>query len=158
MRALRAKIGKNRHTSARKDAAMPEPALRRNPHAAIEPGTRGQETSPEQTLRRRLHRRGLRFSLRPRDLPGQPELVLPKRHTVVLVRGCFWHGHGCALDRAAARFNAGSWAEKIAANQAHDTHDRALLRQAGWQVETVWECELERRSVIDRLAARLLRR
>ena len=77
---------------------------------------------------------------------------------MILLRGCFWHGHGCALDRSAARFHAGSWAEKIEANQAHDAQDRAALRKAGWQVETVWECELERRSAIDRLAARLLKR
>jgi len=84
--------------------------------------------------------------------------VLPKRRTVVFVRGCFWHGHGCALDRAAARFNAGSWAEKIAANQVQDSNHHTLLRTAGWHVETVWECQIEQREVIDRLAARLLRR
>lgn len=113
---------------------------------------------PLQTLRCRLHARGLRFSLRPRELPGDPDLVLPKRRSVVFLRGCFWHGHGCALDRSAARFHAGSWAEKIEANQAHDADDRAALRKAGWQVEIVWECQVEQRNAIDRLAARLLRR
>lgn len=113
---------------------------------------------PLQMLRRRLHARGLRFGLRERELPGDPELVLPKRRSVVLLRGCFWHGHGCALDRSAARFHAGSWAEKIETNQAHDADDRAALRKAGWQVETVWECQVEQRSAIDRLAARLLKR
>ncbi|HRH87974.1 MAG TPA: very short patch repair endonuclease [Rubrivivax sp.] len=116
------------------------------------------DADPLQTLRRRLHARGLRFGLRRRELPGEPDLVLPKRSSVVFLRGCFWHGHGCALDRSAARFHAGSWAEKIEANQARDVEDRAALRAAGWQVETVWECEVERRGAIERLAARLLRR
>lgn len=119
---------------------------------------RTQAADPLHNLRRRLHARGLRFSLRARDLPGQPDLVLPKRRSVIFLRGCFWHGHGCALDRSAARFHAGSWAEKIDANQAHDKHDRAALRAAGWQVETVWECQIEQRGAIDRLAARLLKR
>jgi DNA mismatch endonuclease (patch repair protein) len=91
-------------------------------------------------------------------LPGRPDIVLPKRRSVILVRGCFWHGHGCALDRAAARFNAGTWAEKIAANQAKDDRDRAALHAAGWHVETVWECQIEQRGIIDPLAARLLQR
>lgn len=130
------------------------PAAAGAPTAAGRPPT----ADPLQTLRRRLHAHGLRFGLRARELPGDPELVLPKRRSVILLRGCFWHGHGCALDRSAARFHAGSWAEKIEANQAHDAQDRAALRQAGWQVETVWECQLEQRGAIDRLAARLRRR
>ena len=109
-------------------------------------------------VRRLLHGRGLRCALRPRDLPGRPDIVLPKRKSVVFVRGCFWHAHGCALDRAAARFNAGTWAEKIAANQAQDRRDRAALRAAGWFVETVWECQIDQSGAIDPLAARLLQR
>jgi G:T-mismatch repair DNA endonuclease (very short patch repair protein) len=62
------------------------------------------------------------------------------------------------LDRAAAKFNAGTWAEKIATNRAQDDRDRAFFRAAGWHVETVWECQIEQRSFIDRLARRLLRR
>jgi DNA mismatch endonuclease (patch repair protein) len=114
--------------------------------------------TPDAVVRRTLHAHGLRFARKAHDLPGRPDLVLPKRRTVVFVRGCFWHGHGCAFDRAAARFNAGPWAEKIAANQVHDAEHQAALRQAGWQVETVWECQADRPEVIARLAARLLQR
>jgi DNA mismatch endonuclease, patch repair protein len=131
---------------------MPEPT---SPRAHFD---RPQDDGPERTVRRQLHAEGLRFSLRPRNLPGQPDIVLPKRRTVVFVRGCFWHGHGCALDCAAAKFNAGTWAEKITANQAQDGRDRAALSAAGWHVETIWECQIEQPSVIDRLAARLLQR
>jgi DNA mismatch endonuclease (patch repair protein) len=119
---------------------------------------RAQDTTPEAVLRRVLHAHGLRFGLRPRALPGRPDLVLPGRHSVVFVRECFWHGHGCALDRAAARFKAGAWAEKIAANRAQDARDRAALQAAGWQVEAVWECQVDQEPVISQLAARLLRR
>lgn len=126
------------------------------PRAADRPAAR--PADPVQALRRRLHARGLRFARRPRELPGRPDIVLPKRHTVVFVHGCFWHGHGCALDRAAAKFNAGTWAQKIAANRTQFDRDRLALQAAGWQVETVWECELEQRDAIERLAARLLRR
>lgn len=137
---------------------MPEPPLPRTQRAAVTPIDPPQAADPERAVRRRLHAQGLRFSLRPRELPGRPDIVLPKRRAVVFVRGCFWHGHGCALDRAAARFNSGTWAVKIAANQAQDGRDQAALRAAGWQVETVWECQIEQRGVIDQLAARLLQR
>lgn len=116
------------------------------------------DTTPETTLRKRLHAHGLRFARSAHDLPGGPDLVLPKRRSVIFVRGCFWHGHGCALDRAAARFNAGPWAEKIAANRAQDIEDREALRAAGWQVETVWECQLDQPAAIEALASRLRRR
>jgi DNA mismatch endonuclease (patch repair protein) len=119
---------------------------------------RSRDPSPERELRRRLHANGLRFARRPPGLPGPPDLVLPKRRSVVFVRECFWHAHGCALDRAAARFNAGSWAEKIAANRERDARDQAELRAAGWQVETVWECQIDDGSTVDALAERLRRR
>lgn len=113
---------------------------------------------PLRTLRRRLHAHGLRFGRRERDLAGPPDLVLPRRRSVIFLRGCFWHAHGCKLDRSAGRFHSGAWAEKIDANKVHDAYDRAALLQAGWQVETVWECQVDKRAFIDRLAARLLRR
>jgi DNA mismatch endonuclease (patch repair protein) len=109
-------------------------------------------------VRRLLHGRGLRFALRPHDLPGRPDIVLPKRRSVVFVRGCFWHGHDCPDGRAAPRFKVGAWAEKIAANRTQDEQLRAALRAVGWHVETVWECQIEQADVVDQLAARLLQR
>ena len=116
------------------------------------------DAPPESALRRRLHAHGLRFARSARELPGQPDLVLPKRRSVIFVRGCFWHGHGCALDRAAARFKAGTWAEKIAANRAQAEQDQADLRAAGWQVETVWECQVDQPTAVAALVLRLLQR
>jgi DNA mismatch endonuclease (patch repair protein) len=137
---------------------MPDPMLPRRQRAATKPVAQSPGDEPEQALRRVLHKRGLRFGLKSRDLPGRPDLVLPGRRTVVFLRGCFWHGHGCALDHSADRFRAGSWAQKIAANQAQAGRDQAALRSAGWQVETVWECQVDDGSTVDRLAARLRER
>jgi DNA mismatch endonuclease (patch repair protein) len=109
-------------------------------------------------VRRRLHRAGLRYRLRGPELPGHPDIVLPRRRSVVFVLDCFWHGHDCTLGRAAPKFKVGTWAEKIAANRDHDREHGDALRAAGWHVETVWECQVERRSLLYRLAARLLKR
>ncbi len=125
----------------------------------MKPLVRGSENAaPDAQVRRRLHRAGLRFALRQQDLPGRPDIVLPKRRSVVFVLDCFWHGHDCKLGSAAPKFKVGTWAEKIAANREHDLQHGAALRAAGWHVETVWECQIERRAMLDRLAARLLRR
>jgi DNA mismatch endonuclease (patch repair protein) len=109
-------------------------------------------------VRRLLHGHGLRFAMRQRDLPGQPDLVLPKRRSVIFVQGCFWYGHDCPQGRAAPKFKVGAWAEKIAANRAQGEEQRAALRAAGWHCEIVWECQIEQASVIEQLAARLLQR
>jgi len=119
---------------------------------------RSPDDGPESALRRRLHACGLRFARSPRELPGRPDLVLPRRRSVIFVHGCFWHGHDCAQGHAAPQFHVGAWAEKIAANQQQDGRDQAALRAAGWQVETIWECQVEQPGAIDALAARLRRR
>ena len=113
---------------------------------------------PEALLRCLLHAQGLRFALRPRELPGLPDLVLPKRKSVVFLRGCFWHGHDCEHGRAAPRFKVGTWAEKIAANRALDLEHVAALQAAGWQVEPVWECQIGQPGFVEALAARLRQR
>ena len=116
------------------------------------------DTAPELTVRGLLHRMGLRFRLHRNDLPGHPDLVLPRHRTVVFVHGCFWHGHDCAHGRAAPQFHVGAWAEKIDANRERADAQQAALRKAGWHVETVWECQTEQPGVVEALAARLLQR
>lgn len=114
--------------------------------------------SAERALRSHLHGLGLRFARKPRDLPGKPELLLPKRKTAIFVRGCFWHGHDCEHGRAAPNFKVGAWADKIAGNRARDHQQDAALQAAGWHVETVWECQIAQSGFVDALAARLLQR
>ena len=102
---------------------------------------RSRNTKPEMAVRRAVHAAGFRFRLHRRDLPGRPDLVLPRYRHVVLVHGCFWHLHGCAGMRA-PRFNSAYWHAKLALNVARDDHNRALLEERGWQVTIVWECSL----------------
>lgn len=103
---------------------------------------RGRDTKPEMLLRRGLHAAGLRFRLHVRNLPGRPDVVLPRHHAVVLVHGCFWHGHDCTLFKLPAT-RSQFWADKIATNRSRDERDLAALLKAGWRVLTVWECSLK---------------
>lgn len=119
---------------------------------------KGKNTAPELAVRRYLHARGVRYRLHPASLPGRPDIVAPRRRTVVFVHGCFWHGHDCPHGRIQAKANAAFWAAKIAANRERDARKEAALRALGWHVETVWECEAARPHELAALARRLLRR
>ncbi len=123
---------------------------RRRNMAAI----RSKDTQPELYVRSRVHGAGFRFRLHRRDLPGRPDLVLPRYHVAVFVHGCFWHGHDC--NRAQRpRTNTEYWGPKIQGNILRDQRNADLLQQANWDVFTVRECTLERdtESLVDRLAS-----
>lgn len=105
---------------------------------------RGRDTKPETILRRALHAAGLRYRLNDRSLPGKPDLVFPRHRVVVLVHGCFWHGHDCRFF-VVPKTRTDFWLGKIAANQIRDWRNHALLREAGWRVGTVWECAMRGR-------------
>lgn len=99
------------------------------------------DTRPELTVRRIAHSLGLRFRLHRRDLPGTPDLVLPKRKAVVMVHGCFWHQHeGCRLARQ-PKSRLDYWLPKLQRNQARDESAREQLEALGWRVLVIWECE-----------------
>lgn len=105
-------------------------------------------TKPEMVVRRIAHRLGLRFRLHRRDLPGTPDLVLPKRGAVVMVHGCFWHQHsGCRLARQ-PKTRLDYWLPKLARNQERDGVARARLEALGWQVHVIWECETRDEALI----------
>jgi DNA mismatch endonuclease (patch repair protein) len=114
---------------------------------------RGKDTRPELVVRRMLHREGFRYRLHVRELPGRPDVVLPRHRAVVEVRGCFWHGHPDCPRAAAPSSNVEFWEPKLAANVARDARNEAALREAGWRVIVVWECETRDE---DALRARLL--
>jgi DNA mismatch endonuclease, patch repair protein len=102
---------------------------------------RSTNTKPELIVRRCLHSMGYRFRLHRRDLPGKPDIVLPKHNTVILVNGCFWHGHtGCKTPCRIPATNTEFWTEKITRNKARDIKNRRDLRKLGWKVITIWEC------------------
>jgi DNA mismatch endonuclease (patch repair protein) len=100
---------------------------------------RSTDTAPEMIVRRALHRGGFRFRLHRRDLPGKPDLVLPKYKTVVFVHGCFWHGHTCK-DGRRPKSNTEYWNHKLDRNFQRDTRVREELSAMGWNPIVVWEC------------------
>lgn len=105
---------------------------------------KGKNTKPEVTVRSFLHRNGLRFSLHRKDLPGKPDIVLPRHNTCVFVNGCFWHRHNCQKGKRKVKSNVKFWESKFAANRARDKRNRTDLRKLGWKVYTIWECQTEK--------------
>lgn len=104
-------------------------------------GIRGKNTKPELAVRQALHRAGFRFRLHRKDLPGKPDIVLPKYRAVIFVHGCFWHGHGCRYFKV-PKTRSGFWLDKIMGNAHRDRMSEDALRAKGWSVFTVWECDI----------------
>jgi DNA mismatch endonuclease, patch repair protein len=102
---------------------------------------RGKDTTPELKVRSALHRAGLRFRLHRSDLPGTPDIVLPRHRTVVFVHGCFWHRHNGCKYAYTPKSRAEFWHEKFERTVERDREAVKALRELGWQVLTVWECE-----------------
>lgn len=116
----------------------------------------GANTRPELLIRRALHARGFRYRLNVRDLPGRPDIVLPRYRTVIFVHGCFWHDHGCALCKQPATRTT-FWTQKIAANAERDQKALRAVNERGWKVAIVWECAVRgpQRQPIDAVADQL---
>ncbi|MCG9084115.1 very short patch repair endonuclease [Laribacter hongkongensis] len=104
-------------------------------------GIRGKDTRPEMLVRKALHARGFRFRLHVKDLPGRPDIVLPKFRAVIFVHGCFWHGHDCRYFKV-PQTRTGFWLDKIGKNQERDRRQLEKLGQQGWRVLVVWECAI----------------
>lgn len=120
---------------------------------------RSKDTSPERIVRSLLHRRGYRFRLHRRDLPGSPDIVLPRYQTVIFVHGCYWHRHSCKKGRSVPTTRREWWLEKFERNKARDSRVARQLRKLGWRVITVWECETKptKLYVLERKLRRLIR-
>lgn len=112
------------------------------------------DTKPELAVRSLLHRLGYRFRLHRKDLPGTPDLVLPRYGVAIFVHGCFWHGHRCKTGKM-PKSRTEYWGPKIEANKARDARKARQLRRLGWRVIAIWECELKHP---DRLARKLVNR
>lgn len=105
---------------------------------------RSADTKPELMLRHALWRLGYRYRINDKRLPGKPDIVLPHYRTVIFVNGCFWHGHaGCSKFRL-PETNRHFWAEKIDRNRVRDINNWRSLEAKGWEVVTIWTCELEK--------------
>jgi DNA mismatch endonuclease (patch repair protein) len=102
---------------------------------------RRENTKPEMQARRVAHSLGLRFRLHRRDLPGTPDLVFPKLHTVIFVHGCFWHRHLACAKASTPKTRTEFWQAKFGSNVARDARVATELRDRGWRVIVLWECE-----------------
>lgn len=104
-------------------------------------GIRSRNTKPEMRVRQFLHRQGFRFRLHVRELPGKPDIVLPRYRAVIFVHGCFWHGHDCHIFKI-PKTRTEFWQGKIARNRTNDEKSREKLLVSGWRVGIVWECAI----------------
>ncbi len=118
---------------------------------------RSKDTAPEKAVRSALHRLGYRFRLHRRDLPGCPDIVLPRLRTVVFVNGCFWHRHPCCRFAYTPKTRTDFWKNKFDANVLRDTAVAESLKQLGWRVLIVWGCQTRQPTELLRLMESLMR-
>ena len=105
---------------------------------------RAKNTKPEMIVRHFLFSQGFRFRLHQKNLPGSPDIVLKKHKTVIIVNGCFWHGHNnCSIFKI-PKTRVKFWTSKIERNKARDISDKKALKKLGWKVIIVWECQLRK--------------
>ena len=114
---------------------------------------RSKNTTPEMRVRSQLHRMGYRFRLHVKNLPGRPDIVLPKYRTVIFVHGCFWHRHNGCKNCTTPTNRRDWWLTKLNSNASRDKLHQAALKKLGWRVMVIWECEVERDDYV-----RILRR
>ena len=124
--------------------------------SAVMRQVKSRDTGPELVVRRALTRAGARYRLHRKDLPGNPDIVMPGRKLAVFVHGCFWHGHDCARGARVPKANRDYWVGKVARNRTRDAAARERLAEAGWRVETIWECELKDAAALETRLAGLL--
>lgn len=121
---------------------------------------RGKDTKPELAVRSLLHRRGYRFRLSEKTLPGKPDIVLPKYRAAILVHGCFWHRHSGCKYAYTPKSRLDFWNRKFEENIARDENNLSRLHQAGWLPIVIWECEIKRNpdAMLDKISRILQRR
>src|SRR5882757_4447378 len=101
---------------------------------------RSKDTKPEILVRKFLHKNGFRYRLHVKNLPGKPDIVLPKYKTVIFIHGCFWHGHEGCKYYVVPKSNTSYWRPKIERNIQRDVLAENILKEAGWNIIKVWEC------------------
>lgn len=109
---------------------------------------KNKDTSPEKKVRSLLHRLGYRFRLHKKNLPGTPDIVLPKYKSVIFVHGCFWHRHDCKSGNRLPKSRVEYWSAKLEGNRIRDILIQASLKERGWKVLVLWECMLKDEAVL----------
>lgn len=130
---------------------MPDVMTPQQRHACMS-HIRSKNTKPEKMVRQALWHHGFRYRLHVKDLPGRPDIVLPKYKTVIFINGCFWHGHDGCKDFVVPKSNTVFWLAKIGRNKDRDAYDETELNMAGWKVVTIWECELKKQLFNDTIS------
>ncbi|MFT0318213.1 very short patch repair endonuclease [Bacteroides thetaiotaomicron] len=120
----------------------------------------GKETKPEILVRKYLFSKGFRFRKNVKELPGKPDIVLPKYKTVIFIHGCFWHGHTCKRGKL-PQTNHQFWQKKIEKNIERDNHNTNELEVKGWNIIIIWQCEIRNYSLqkerFDKLVIQILK-
>jgi DNA mismatch endonuclease (patch repair protein) len=111
--------------------------------SAVMRRVKGKDTTPELKVRKALTALGARYRLHRKDLPGNPDIVMPGRKLALFIHGCFWHGHDCARGARVPKQNRDYWVAKVERNRVRDARSREALEAVGWRVETIWECDLK---------------
>lgn len=114
---------------------------------------RSKDSKIERLVRSELHKLGYRFRLHRKDLPGNPDIVLPKYRTVIFVHGCFWHQHSGCKRATIPKHNVDFWAPKLERNVKRDHTARQSLDNLGWKVVTMWQCEINTKTIKGKLLA-----
>jgi DNA mismatch endonuclease (patch repair protein) len=113
---------------------------------------KGKNTKPEMLVRKYLHANGFRYKLHDKNMPGRPDLVLPKYNTVIFIHGCFWHAHQGCRYFVIPKTRSEWWKNKIYGNRKRDKENLKRLKEEGWNVIQVWECELKSANISSTLA------
>lgn len=113
---------------------------------------RSKDTKPEMLVRKFLHANGFRYRLHVKDLPGKPDIVLPKYKTVIFIHGCFWHGHEGCKYYVVPKTRTEWWLNKIQGNSGNDKKAEDLLLSNGWNIITLWECDLKKATIENTLS------
>ena len=109
--------------------------------SAVMARIRSKDTKPELIVRHYLYSRGYRYRKNVKTLPGTPDIVMSKYNTIIFIHGCFWHGHD--VDSLVPHTHTEFWKEKIELNKLRDARNKEALRNMGWNVITIWECQLK---------------
>lgn len=130
--------------------------LSQNRRSKLMSRVRAKDTKPELLVRKVLTKQGFRYRLHRTDLPGKPDVVIPRLGVALFVHGCFWHRHTCPKGTTMPQDNGEFWRTKLARNVERDMRNQNALRQLGWKVVVVWECEMRDPDRLPRLLRNLL--